>query len=104
MAAAEDLERQVERLVDRLAGATPVWYAARPRGAVRAEVLRGLVRTLAELGRRAGTGVPEGIVPPVLGDHALGAQLTLLAHELATAPEDLTDEGAAAVRTARDLL
>ena len=101
-----DLERLVGRLVDRLAAATPAWYAARPHrhegsAETRAEVLRGLVADLARLGYYAGTGVPAGLAPPVLGDHALAYQLAVLAHELVIAPIDLTAEAAAAVRTAR---
>lgn len=99
------LAREVERLTDRLGAATPGWYAARPRGPrSRAEVLRALVAILADLGREAGTGVPAGIVPPVLADHGLAAQLTLLASELDGAPVDRTGEALAALRAARDEL
>ncbi len=101
----DPLTVEVRRLVDRLAAATPGWYAANPRGAgTRAEVLRALVADLARLGHEAGTGVPLGVAPPVLGDHALGDQLTLLAHELVAAPLDRTDDARALVRTARDRL
>lgn len=87
--AGTELLRAVEGLADRLAGATPAWYAARPAGPrTRAEVLRELGRLLARLGADAGTGQPAGARPPVLGDHALADQLRVLAHELAIAARE----------------
>lgn len=103
----EPLAEEVRRLVDRLAGVTTGWYAGRPdRTVSRAQVLRGLVAQLAALGARAGTGQPADAVPPVLGDHALGHQITVLAHEIAAAPRgaDVVAEARAAVRAARDRL
>lgn len=103
----ESLAQEVRRLVDRLAGATTGWYAGRPdRTVSRAELLRELVAQLAAFGARAGTGQPDDAAPAALGDHALGDQVTLLAHEVAAAPRgaDVVADAAAAVRAARDRL
>lgn len=103
----EPLAEEVRRLVHRLAGAPAGWYAGCPdHTASRAEVLRGLVASLARLGARAGTGQPPDAVPAVLGDHALGDQISLLAHEIAVAPHgtDVIAAARAAVRAARDRL
>lgn len=101
---AEVLTRDVRRLVERLAGSSGTWYAARPDGtATRAELLRALVLELAALGVRAGTGQPPEARPGNLGNHALGDQLTLLAHEVAAAPHaaDVLPDAVAAVRDVR---
>lgn len=101
------LTREVERLVHRLRAATPTWYAARPAGGgTRAEMLRGLVGELAAFGARAGTGQPAGAAPTVLGEHALGDQLTLLAHEIVAAPGGaaVAEAACSAVRATRDRL
>lgn len=103
----EPFAEEVRRLVDRLAGATPGWYDGRPdRSTSRAEALRGLVADLAALGARADTGQPADAVPNVLGDHALGDQLTVLAHELTTAPQwaEIADAARAAVGSVRTRL
>jgi hypothetical protein len=47
-----------------------------------------LVRELADLGRRAGTGVPPGVVPPRLADYALADQIAVLAGDLVAALGD----------------
>ncbi|HEX7355369.1 MAG TPA: hypothetical protein VF288_11120 [Mycobacteriales bacterium] len=101
------LTREAERLVRRLGGATTAWYAARPdRRTSRAEMLRRLVADLAALGVRAGTGQPADAAPRVLGNHALGDQITLLTREIVTAPAGPTVAAAAtaAIRAVRDRL
>jgi hypothetical protein len=103
----EGLQQDVARVADRLAAATPAWFAGRPHGAgSRAEVLRALVADLAALGCAAGTGQPAGAVVPVLGDHALADQLLVLTAELLAAPRarDCEQRARVAVRTARDAL
>jgi hypothetical protein len=83
-AAGQHLADECRRLVDRLAGTTGNWFAAHVVGGgmTREEQLRELVRTLADIGRDAGSGAPAGAVPRDVGVHALGDQITVLVHDI----------------------
>ncbi|WP_445548824.1 hypothetical protein, partial [Frankia sp. CiP1_Cm_nod2] len=57
--------------------------AAAGRGAgTRADRVRALAVELADLGREAGSGLPRGVAPPRLADHALADQIAVLAADL----------------------
>ncbi|WP_206442937.1 hypothetical protein [Candidatus Protofrankia californiensis] len=48
----------------------------------RADRVRALAVELADLGREAGSGVPAGVGPPHLADHALADQIVVLATDV----------------------
>ena len=101
------LDVEVARLADRLAVATPAWYAARPHGGPsRADLVRALIAALAVAGEQAGTGQPPAAAPPLLAVHALADQLRVVAAELLAAPRcaDVELQAQAAVRAARGAL
>lgn len=67
----------------------------------RRDHLAALVADLADLGRAAGGEAPPGVVPPRLGDHALGDQLLVVTADLVAAlrqgPPDHVDLAARAL-------
>lgn len=80
------LVAECRRLVDRLSGTNPGWYRAQAGGQTRAQRLRELVVLLAELGREAGSGVPDGAVPHDVGSHAIADQVAVLVEDILLAP------------------
>lgn len=76
------------RLVDRLSGVNPAWFAAHiADGHTREQRLRALVGVLADLGRAAGTGAPAGMRPHDVGVYALADQVAVLVHDIVAAPD-----------------
>jgi hypothetical protein len=108
---ARQLTGEVSRLLARLRGWTgPAWGVGAAAGGTRAERTTALAQELARLGREAGSGAPEDVLPP-LAAHGLADQLAVLADDLLqqlTAPglapdrrEALLVEAVAAVSAAR---
>ena len=95
------LRREITSLRRRVADWTATRWSARAQPAdladaadhggapvpvTRADAAAALVRQLAELGRRAGSGAPPGMLPPRLGDHALADQLAVVGEDLLASP------------------
>jgi hypothetical protein len=90
------------RLIDRLGGVSGSWFGARiaDGSRTRAERLRELVLALAVLGRKAGNGAPDGMVPNAVGVHALADQVAVLVDEVRRGP-DLSSVSGEATQTVR---
>ena len=88
--------RRLDARVRRWSGVR--WAGRGADGRPRAEAAYELAVTLAELARRAGNGGPDE-PPPVVEQHALADQLTVLGRELQKAPDAATyaEAGVAAV-------
>lgn len=120
--AARLLARELESLIQRLAGFSPTrWSSTTAGGATRAEVIWRFAEQLAAAGWRAGTGAPQPAAPqpgapvpaarwdspdlPLVrpGDHALADVVAVLGHELLSAPavDDVAPALLAAVLAAR---
>jgi hypothetical protein len=85
----QDFQRDVRGLLGRVHGwSSHTWQARAASGGTRAERLAMLAGELADLGRRAGTGVPPGIAPPRLAAYALADQIAVLADDLVAALSD----------------
>jgi hypothetical protein len=108
-----ELARETERLVSRMRSwPLSAWQAPAPDGRSRADCAASLSTQLAEFGRRAGSGVPAGVVPPRLADHAIADQVAVLADDLIAALGDpavrpsgwetLAGEANAALRAVRE--
>jgi hypothetical protein len=105
----DDLEQVTTRLVERLSGVNPGWFGARVGDSTqtRADVLRTLVVTLADLGRTAASGAPVDAVPHAIGLHALADQIEVLAADVRAAPGltvELDARAVAMIRSCYDAL
>ncbi len=96
-----ELVREVRRLHDRIHGWSPASWrepcafsgsgvsssgsgagSSGSKSGTRADRVRALAGELADLGREAGSGVPAGVGPPHLAEHALADQIVVLATDV----------------------
>lgn len=108
VAGEQRLQDECRRLVERLTSVNVGWFGARSAAGTmtREAQLRALVRTVAELGRAAGTGAPPGVTPHELGVHALADQVMVLVRDIVLAPRSaaVVTEAADAVSGCYDAL